>query len=109
MFSERFDAERTGKNFSGYALHILRQRVIDWDRKRLGRTKWQFKDKTYERPRPQLVSLDADDSLRDRLESSVARSGLDDDAHRLADELRTLDKRSRRPGRREDWLGDEAA
>jgi DNA-directed RNA polymerase specialized sigma24 family protein len=48
-----------GPDFDGWAAKILRVRVVDWERQRSGRTKWAFKDHTYERSRPQLVSLDA--------------------------------------------------
>lgn len=53
--------------FSVYATPILRNRVVDWQRKRFGRTRWTFKDQVIERKLPQLVSLDADDPERDRL------------------------------------------
>jgi len=107
VLSERF--EPGGIKFSTFATNTLRFRLVDWQRSRNGRTKWSFAGFTYERVQPQLVSLDADDSLSDRLGSSLAGSGLDDGEPRLSDELRALDKRSSRPGRREDWLGDEAA
>jgi hypothetical protein len=51
-------ARNKHKNFSGWATLILKRRVIDWDRAKY-RTKWQFYDRTYERPRAVLVSLDA--------------------------------------------------
>ena len=44
-----------------------------------------------------------------RLGLAVGNGGVDDDAHRLSDQLRALDKRSRRPGRRDELLGHEAA
>ena len=44
--------------FDGWASQYLRLRVVDWFRKTEGRTKWQFKGYTYERPRPVVVSLD---------------------------------------------------
>jgi hypothetical protein len=40
---------------------------------------------TYERERPQLVSLDADDSLRDRLDESLAARSGDPAADSSAD------------------------
>jgi hypothetical protein len=98
-----------GISFSTYAGNTLRRRAIDWQRQRFGRRTWRFKNSVYERPRVELVSLDADDSERDRLESTVAGSGLDSGASGFAAGMRALDKRSSRPGRRETWLGDEAA
>lgn len=53
--------------FSVYAGTILKRRVTDWDRKRF-RTKWKFANRVYERPRPELISLDAYNSERDRLD-----------------------------------------
>jgi hypothetical protein len=44
--------------FSLWAGTTLRKRLIDWERQRFGRTKWQFSDRTYERPRTEIVSLD---------------------------------------------------
>ena len=96
-------------SFSGWVHQRLRLRCIDWQRSHYGRQRWAFRDRIYERPRVELVSLDADDAERDRLEASLSASSLDNGAHRLADELRLLDKRGRRPGGRNDWLGDEAA
>jgi hypothetical protein len=45
--------------FRKYAAVTLKKRIIDWQRQRLGRTRWVFKDKIYERPPTILVSLDA--------------------------------------------------
>ncbi len=47
-----------GADFDGWASRILKLRVTDWERQRSGRTRWAFKDRTYERQRPQLVPLD---------------------------------------------------
>jgi hypothetical protein len=105
--STRFEPGRI--RFSIFVTRTLRFRTVDWVRTYRGRSKWAFKDSTYERPRVQLVSLDAPDSNEHQLVDTLAGSGLDDDERRLSDELRALRKRSRRPGRRDDWLGDEAA
>jgi DNA-directed RNA polymerase specialized sigma24 family protein len=94
-----------GISFSTYAGSTLRLRCVDWHRSRFGRQRWACRDRVYERPRVELVSLDADD---DRLESSLAGSSLDDGEHRMADELRRLNGRARSPARPDDWLGDEA-
>jgi hypothetical protein len=66
-----------GISFSSLAGATLRLRVVDWQRQRFGRTRWTFKNgREHVRERPKRVSLDADDSLRDRLDESVAaRSG----------------------------------
>lgn len=48
-----------GVSFSTFAGTTLRHRVVDWRRKRFGRTRWTFGDgRVYERPRTQFVPLD---------------------------------------------------
>src|SRR4051794_31232370 len=50
-----FDPDRA--SFSTYATHRLRRFIVDW--KRSGyRTRWVFKDRVYERPKPELVSYE---------------------------------------------------
>jgi hypothetical protein len=105
--STRFQPGRI--SFSSYAGTNLRLRVVDWTRGRFGRTRWVFKDRVYERPRVEIVSLDADDPELGRLDESLAASSMDSDALGFASVMRDLDRRSSRPGRRSDWLGDEAA
>jgi len=75
LLSTRYSPGRI--SFSTWAGATLRLRLVDWQRQRFGRTRWTFKDgREHVRERAQLVSLDADDSLRDRLDESVAaRSG----------------------------------
>jgi DNA-directed RNA polymerase specialized sigma24 family protein len=68
-----YEPGRIRKGFSTWAGIILRRRIVDWQRAKLGRTKWQFRNpdgsiRTYERERPQLVPFD--DSARDRLEQN---------------------------------------
>jgi hypothetical protein len=94
--------EPGGMAFSTYATYTLKLRIVDWQRAKKGRSKWQFKDSTYERPRAHLVSLDALDSDGDLLGDTLTGSSLDDDERRLSDELRALRARGRRPGRRDD-------
>jgi hypothetical protein len=53
-----------GIPFSAWAVAALRLRVVDWQRQRFGRTVWQFSGRSYERKRPQLVSLDDPDHDR---------------------------------------------
>ena len=57
QLSERFEPGR-GVSFSTYATTTLRRRVTDSNRGRLGRTVWKFRDRTYERQLPQLVSYE---------------------------------------------------
>jgi DNA-directed RNA polymerase specialized sigma24 family protein len=45
--SLRYEPGRT--SFSTWATTTLKLRVIDWNRKRNGRTRWQFSGHTYER------------------------------------------------------------
>lgn len=47
-----------GITFSTWARATLQRRIHDHLRKRDGRTTWQFADRTYERERPILVSID---------------------------------------------------
>jgi hypothetical protein len=64
-------------SFSSFAGSTLRLRVVDWHRQRFGRRRWQWKDRTYERPKIDLVSLDADRSARDRLDASLIPQASD--------------------------------
>jgi len=105
LLSTRFQPSRV--TFSTFAANTLRLRVVDWQRQRFGRRTWRFKNSVYERPRVELVSLDG--SEHDRLDSTLGGSSLDGDASGFAADMRALDTRARRPGRRDDWLGDEAA
>jgi hypothetical protein len=57
ILSKRY--EPGGITFSTWAGHTLRQRTYDWQRTRYGRTTWQFKDRTYTRTLPTLISMDA--------------------------------------------------
>jgi hypothetical protein len=81
--STRYQPSRI--SFSSYAGTNLRLRVVDWQRGRFGRTRWVFKDRVYERPQPVLVSLDADDTLRDRLDEALAARNGDPQADSTAD------------------------
>jgi hypothetical protein len=65
LLSTRYDPAVSSVSFSAWAGTTLKLRVVDWQRQRFGRTKWQFAGHTYERPRPRLVPLDArlDDAL----------------------------------------------
>jgi hypothetical protein len=84
-------------SFAGWATTNLRLRVTDWARIEFGRTTWAFKDRTYERPRPVVHSLDVDGAERDLLGTSLAAGSVDDGAFGTAAELRSLDARAIRP------------
>jgi DNA-directed RNA polymerase specialized sigma24 family protein len=62
-------------SFSTWATTTLKLRTIDWNRKRNGRTRWQFSGHIYERPRPVVVSLDTE--LVDTLAAGAGDSALD--------------------------------
>jgi DNA-directed RNA polymerase specialized sigma24 family protein len=103
--SERY--EPGGISFSTLAGTTLRRRLVDWQRSRFGRTKWQFADHVYERPRVELVSLD--DPERDPLGPSLAGRGVDNAEPGLAADLRSLQARARRPRGRKRRLDYESA
>lgn len=87
--------------FQGWAAPYLKLRVIDWFRKTNGRTKWQFADYVYERPKPIIVSLQYDVSRKDetdrtrrgrRLDELVGQVDLDPAACSEADLRRALER-----------------
>jgi hypothetical protein len=107
--AERY--EPGGITFSTYAGRTLPRRITDWRRtpEEGGRTFWSFGNgRTYERERPKVVSLDADASLRDRLDSAQStRSG--DPADDCSPDLeRLLADGDRQRARDLDTLGLEA-
>lgn len=77
------------KCFSNYATGLLKHRLTDWQRKRFGRTKWQFADRTYERPRPVHIPLD------DRPDTTDPSLELDASVYSLADLLGLQRERDR--------------
>lgn len=97
-----------GISFSTFAGNTLKLRIVDWQRDRYGRSRWQFRDgRVHERERPQLVSLDDE---RFDLEPLAAWSGdpaadrdetlgrlLADRDRKRAQDIATL---GLRPGRR---------
>jgi hypothetical protein len=103
-----YDAGGRESRFGVYLSRKLNQRLVDWQRSRNGRTRWQFKDRTYERKLPELVSLDADgDSLGSALASDGSgpedgryecESGLERERNRQR--LRDLELLGLRPDRR---------
>lgn len=92
----------TPPRFAIYLQGILRRRVVDWQRNRNGRTRWQFADRTYERPRPQFCSLD------DRLDEAEPGVSVDDEVHSRADLSRILGTGSSSTARTNDTLGTAA-
>lgn len=104
-----YNPARGRVSFSSFLGTTARLRIIDWLRKERGRSKWQFADGTYERERPQLVSLDADDSEHGDLGAALAGSSVDGGESGFTDELRALRARGRRPSRRIHPLGKGAA
>jgi hypothetical protein len=79
--------------FALYAKGILGRRAVDWNRKRLGRTVWKFKDRTYERPRRELVDIDAP-HIRE-LVDAVATWGSDSETDCDSPVRRLFDERDR--------------
>ena len=59
ILSTRYNGSQ-GSRFSAWAKWKLGLALIDRHRQVEGRTRWQFSDRTYERPRPVLVPLDPD-------------------------------------------------
>jgi DNA-directed RNA polymerase specialized sigma24 family protein len=89
--------------FSVYVTPILRNRVVDWQRQRFGRTRWVFKDRVVERKLPQLVSFD--DPEHDQLGAALGTWAGDPTADRSPDLLRVLGRRSGSRARDYEALG----
>jgi hypothetical protein len=108
LLSERYEAGRIRKGFSVWAGITLRKRAVEWDQRiRRPRVKWAFRDRVYIRPVPKLVSFDADDSLRDRLDETVAARSSDPAADSSPDLERFLEEGDREKARDFDALGLE--
>jgi hypothetical protein len=58
LASTRYEPAQ-GVRFSTYCTTVLQRRVVDWQRKRFGRTVWKIRGREYRRERPAIVSLDA--------------------------------------------------
>ena len=93
-----------GISFSTYAGRTLRFRITDWQRSGSGgRTIWKFRNpdgslRIHERELPQFVPFDGDDGEpRAELDQPQRRGSLGDAERRLADGLRSLEARARRP------------
>ena len=81
--SQRY--EQRGESFSYWVRPTLQRRLIDWQRKRFGRTRWQWSDSAYERRLIEQVSFDVDEASRDRLEQALGARDGDRTADRDAD------------------------
>lgn len=106
--------------FAAWATTTLRRRVVDWDRSRKGRTKWQFKDRIYERPRPSFISYEDeirgnagnrtgnnDDRLSSRLAAALERQHMDTTPDRSPDLMRVLREGSGTAARGDDKVGTD--
>jgi glycine/D-amino acid oxidase-like deaminating enzyme len=71
--SLRYQPGRIEKGFAAWATIKLKFEIIDWQRKRWGRTRWQFKDNVHTRELPRLVEFDETVANRlDEIESTRA-------------------------------------
>jgi DNA-directed RNA polymerase specialized sigma24 family protein len=101
-----YNPARGRVSFSSFLGTTARLRIIDWVRKERGRSKWSWSNgKSYERERPRLVSVDADDSLRDRLDETVAARTSDPSADSSRDLAGFLEDGDRERARDRDALG----
>jgi hypothetical protein len=87
--SERFNPTTTTSRFANYAYSILSLRCVDWTRQHTyaGRTRWQFKGRTYEREAVVPISLDAATTVNGdgyRLVDTVADHRGDVEGDRVA-------------------------
>jgi hypothetical protein len=73
--SRKYDARRY-RSFQQFADGVTRRKVIDWLRLDVGRSRWAFGDHIYERPKVELLSLDAG-AGGDQLGSSLERGAFD--------------------------------
>ena len=56
--SLRYEKGDHPSRFNFYLGRRLRIQLSEWQRRRYGRTKWQFADRTYIRPLPSMVSIE---------------------------------------------------
>jgi hypothetical protein len=95
--------EADGQGFGCWARLTLRRRITDWQRAKLGRTVWKFKDRIYERQLPSFVPFD--NELVDSLGAAFGTSGGDDAPDRHADGAGLLGDRDRSRARDLETLG----
>lgn len=115
QISSDFDPKRA--SFSTFAGGRIKRFIIDWKRSDY-RTRWVFKGRIYERPRPELVSYEAlttdyiskTGDLRERergeLARAVTRQFVDVADDRSPDLVRALRAGSRTATREADPLGE---
>jgi hypothetical protein len=77
--------EADGQGFGCWARLTLRRRITDWQRAKLGRTVWKFKDRIHERQLPSFVSID-NEFTADSLGDALATRGGDAEADWLTDD-----------------------
>lgn len=94
-------------SFSTWAGGLIGRKIADWKRSRY-RTKWQFKGRVYERPRPVVFSIDADDSERHRLDETLSSRAGDPTSDSNTDLRGLVADRDRERARDLDTLGLEA-
>ena len=88
-----------GKRFSAGAGTILALRIVEWKRERYGRTRYRFKDRSYDRVPPSFVYVD------DPLEQPVRGVAVDVAERSSADLLRVLGTRGREGVREASQVG----
>jgi DNA-directed RNA polymerase specialized sigma24 family protein len=75
--ADRYDAERGSVTFATFLYATAQRRIVDYLRSSRGRTRWQFAGHTYERERPQVVSLDELDSVGESHSRGAGDSATD--------------------------------
>jgi hypothetical protein len=101
--SLRYDRGDQPSCFSNYAAIVLKRRVVDWQRSRDGRTKWQFADRTHIRELPTFHPLE------DRQDEPDPSQSMDNEVDRFSDLLGLQRKRSSRIPQRDNGMGKAPA
>jgi len=92
LLARDFQPGRINKGFGCYCTVALKRKLIDFQRQRY-RTRWKFKDRVYERPRPQFIEFD--DSVLNRLDAIESTRAGDSTASGDEDWRGLLDDRDR--------------
>jgi hypothetical protein len=72
--SSKYDAGRY-RSFARFADGVTRRKCVDWLRSDLGRTRWQFKDYTHQKARPQFVYVDHPDGAGELDRALIGEQG----------------------------------